>query len=99
MSESEILEKHIDLDKSCLTDTEKKPVMDMLFKYEDAFSLKDEIGTCPNMGEIEFTDKCPFFIDHTMLRRRQKDIRQRNEEMCYLGILKEGLLAYSSPVI
>ena len=28
---------------------EKKHIMDMLYKYKDAFSLRDEIGTCPNI--------------------------------------------------
>ena len=41
----EILDKYVDLDKSCLTDKEKKQVMDMLYNYKDAFSLRDEIGT------------------------------------------------------
>ena len=26
----------------------RKEVMDMLYKYKEAFSLRDEIGTCPN---------------------------------------------------
>ena len=34
--------------------------MDM---YKDVFSLRDEIGTCPNIEvEIDVTDKSPFFI-------------------------------------
>ena len=54
----EILDKYADLDKSCLSDSEKKQVMDMLYKYEDTFSLRDEIGTCPNIEvEIDVTDK------------------------------------------
>ena len=37
--------------------------MDMLYKYKDAYSLRDEIGTCPNIEvEIDITDKSPFFI-------------------------------------
>ena len=37
--------------------------MGMLFKSKEAFSLRDEIGTCPNIEvEIEVTDKSPFFI-------------------------------------
>ena len=32
MSDRDILEKVIDLDKSCLTDTEKKQIMDMLYE-------------------------------------------------------------------
>ena len=48
----EILEKYIDLEKSCLTDKEKKEVMDMVYKYKETFSLRDKIGTCPNI-EVE----------------------------------------------
>ena len=39
MSDKEILDRYVDLDKSCLIDSEKKQVMDMLYKYKDAFSL------------------------------------------------------------
>ena len=63
MLDKEILEKYVDLEKSCLSDSEKKHVMDMLYKYKDTFSLRDEIGTCPNIEvEIDVTDKSPFFL-------------------------------------
>ena len=63
MSDREILEIYIDLDKSCLPNAEKNQVMDMLYKYKDVFSLRDEIGTCSNIEvEIDVTDKSPFFI-------------------------------------
>ena len=42
MSDKEILEKYINLDNSCLSKEEKVKVMDMLFKYKEAFSLRDE---------------------------------------------------------
>ena len=62
MTDQEILDKYIDLEKSCLTEKEKKEVMEMLYKYKEAFSLRDEIGTCPNIGvEIDIMDKYPFF--------------------------------------
>ena len=48
-TDREILEKYINLDNTCLTEEEKKEVMDMLYEYKEAFSLRDEIGTCPNM--------------------------------------------------
>ena len=41
----EILEKYIDLGTSCLNKEEKLKVMDMLYKYKETFSLRDEIGT------------------------------------------------------
>ena len=63
MTDREILKKYIDLEKSHLTNKEKREVMDMLYKYKEAFSLRDEIGTCPNIDlEINVTDKTPFFI-------------------------------------
>ena len=49
MSDEEILRKYINLDNTCLSGKEKKEVMDMLYKYKDALSLRDEIGTCPNI--------------------------------------------------
>ena len=55
MSDREILDTYIDLDKSCFLDLEKKQVMDVLYKYEDAFNLRDEIGTFPN---IEIENRC-----------------------------------------
>ena len=65
MTDREMLEKYIDLEKSCLTE-EKKEVMDMLYKYKGAFSLRDEIGTCPNKEvEINVMDKLPFFTRPT----------------------------------
>ena len=48
MTDREILEKYINLNNTCLTEKEKE-VMDMLYKYKEAFSLRDEIGTCPNI--------------------------------------------------
>ena len=41
--------------------------MNMLYKYKDVFSLRDEIGTCPNIEvEIDVTDKSPFLLGHIM---------------------------------
>ena len=63
MTDREILENYINLNNSCLSKEEKIKVMDMLYKYKEAFSLRDEIGTCPNIDvEINVTDKSPFLI-------------------------------------
>ena len=63
MTYKEILDKYIDLENSCLNEEERKQVMEMLYKYKDIFSLRDEIGTCPNIEvNIEVTDSSPFFI-------------------------------------
>ena len=63
MMDREILDKYMNLDNSCLTKTEKTQVRDLLYKYKDVFSLRDEIGLCPNIEiQIDITDKLPFFI-------------------------------------
>ena len=45
--------------------------MDMLYKYKDAFSLRDHIGNCSDIEvEINVTDKSPFLLGHIMLERK-----------------------------
>ena len=97
----EILEKYIDLKNSCLDKEEKVKVMDMLFKYKEAFSLRDEIVTCPNIKvDIDITDKSPFFVRPYHVREEDKAIIEKEmKRLCYPGILKEGILAYSSPAM
>ena len=92
MSDREILDKYVDLDKSCLTDIEKKQVMEMLYKYKDTFSLRDEIGTCPNI-EVEID------LTYHIKEENKKILDKEMKRLCYLGILKEGFSAYSSPVM
>ena len=63
MTDKEILDKYINLKDSCLDEQERKQVMEMLYKYKDVFSLRDEIGMCPNIEvNIEVTDNSTFFI-------------------------------------
>ena len=63
LTDQEILDKYINLSNSCLDDSERQQVMEMLYEYKDVFSLRDEIGTCPNIEvNIEVTDNSPFFI-------------------------------------
>ena len=66
-----------------------------------AFSLRDEIGTCLNIEvEIDVTDKSPFFIRPFHAREEDKTLLDKEmKRLCYLGILKDGFSAYSSPVM
>ena len=100
MMDREILDKYIDLRDLCLDDSERKQIMEM-YDYKDAFSLRDEIGMYPNIElNIEVTDNSPFFIRPYHVK--EEDTAVLDKEMrrfCYLGILKEGFLAYSSPVM
>ena len=73
----------------------------MLFKYREAFSLRDDIGTCPNIGvEIYVSDKSPFFIRPYHMREEDRAfIDKEMKRLCYMGILKEGFSACSSPAM
>ena len=101
MTDREILEKYIDLGTSCLNREERLKVMDMLYKYKEAFSLRNEIGICPNIEvEIEVTDKSPFVIRKYHMREEDKAVIDKEmKSLCYMGILKEEFSAYSSPVM
>ena len=73
----------------------------MLYKYKEAFRLRDEIGTCPDIEvEIDVMDKLPFFVRPYHVKEEDKTLIDKEmKHLCYLGILKEGFLAYSSPVM
>ena len=61
MMDKEILDKYIDLKASCLNETERKQVMEMLYEYKHVFSLRDEIRTCRNIQvNIEVMNNSPF---------------------------------------
>ena len=100
MTDREILDKYIDLYSSCLTKEEKKEVMEMC-EYREVFSLRDEIGTCPNIEvEIDVTDKSPFFIRPYHVKEEDKTLIDKEmKRLCYLGILKAGFSPYSSLVM
>ena len=84
-----------------MIDKEKTEVRDLLYEYKDAFSLRDEIGTCPNIEvEIDVIDETPFFIrPHHAKEEDKNPLGKEMKKLCYLGILKEDFSAYSSPVM
>ena len=73
----------------------------MLYKYKVAFSLRDEIDTCPNIEVgIDVTYKSLFFIRPYHVREEDKKVIDKEmKHLCYLGILKEGFSPYSNPVM
>ena len=101
MTDREILDTYISLYNSCLTKEEKKEVRDLFYEYKDAFSLRDEIGMCPNIEvKIDVTDKTPFFFRPFHAKEEDKIILDKEmKTLCYLGILKEGFHPNSIPVM
>ena len=101
ITDREIIEKFVDLSKSELTEKEKKELYDLFVKYREAFSLRDEIGECPNMEiEIELEDETPFFIRPYPIKEEEKaHVDREMQKGCLLGILRKGLTSYSSPIM
>ena len=95
MTDKEILDKYINLQDSCLDKKERKRVMEMLYEYKDVFSLRDEIGTCPNIEvNIEVTDNLPFFIQPYHVKEEDRAVLDKEmRRLCYLGILQEGFFS------
>ena len=101
MTDKEILEKFVELNDSDLTKKEKEQLYKVLLKYKAAFSLRDEIGLCPNMEvELELTDTSPFFIRPFPIKESEKEVVDKEmRKGCLLGILKKGMSSYSSPIM
>ena len=95
MSDEEILDKYINLEDSCLDEKERKQVMKMLYEYKVVVSLRDEIGTCPNIEvNIEVMDNSPFFIQPYHVKEEDRAVFDKEMRwLCYLGILKEGFFS------
>ena len=71
----EILDRFIDLDSSCLMKDERKEVMEMLYKYKEVFSPRDETATCPDIEvEIDVMDKSPFLIRPYHVKEEDKTL-------------------------
>ena len=101
MTDKEMLHKYIDFKGSCLTKWEKQKLRNLIYDYKDTFSLRDQIGMSPNIKvEIDIMDNSPFFIRPFHAKEEDKAILDKEmKRLCYLGILKEGFSAYSSPVM
>ena len=101
MTDQEILEKYVDLSDSDLSQAEKRSLYKVLLKYKEAFSLRDEIGLCPNMEiDLELNDETPFFIRPFPIKGSEKDVVDKEmRKGCLLRILKKGMSSYSSPIM
>ena len=91
----------IDLSNSAFSRKEKGKLRKMLIKYRDAFSLRDEIGECPNLkADIKVTDESPFFVRPFLLSESDKPLMDKQmERLVSLGILSKNSTSHTSPVM
>ena len=97
----EILCEKIDLRDSALSKKEKAKLVKMILKYRDAFSLRDEIGECPNLvADIKVIDESPFFVRPFSLSETDKLFMDKQmERLVSLGILTKNSTSHTFPVM
>ena len=73
----------------------------MILKYRDAFSLRDEIGACPNLtANIKVIDESPFFVRPFPLSEVDKPFTDKQmERLASLGILSKNSTSHTSPAM
>ena len=100
-TDAEILNEKIDLNDSALSRKEKAKLMKLILKYMDAFSLRDEIGECPNLvADIKVIDESPFFVRPYPLSETDDPFMDKQvERLVSLGILTKNSTSHTSPVM
>ena len=75
--------------------------MKILIKYRNAFSLRDEIGECPNLeADIKVIDESPFFVRPFPLSESDKPFMDKQmERLVSLGILRKNSTSHTAPVM
>ena len=101
MTDEEILDKYIGLSNSDLTSDEKETLMNIIKEHKQAFSLRDEIGKCPNIKiDIDVIDDSPFFVRPFPIHEEDKPIMdQYMAKLVSLGILTKNNTTHTSPVM
>ena len=78
MTDEEILRLKVPFDKSILTAAEKERLIKLMLENTPAFSIRDEIGTCPYFEvKLKLRDDKPFFVRPYNIREDQKPIIQK----------------------
>ena len=100
-TDEEILYEKVDLSNSAMSRKEKTRLMKMLIKYRDEFSLRDEIGECPNLkADIKVIDDSPFFVRSFPISENDKPFMDdQMERLVSLGILSKNSTSHTPPVM
>ena len=99
--DEEILDKYIDLSSSDLNTEEKSTLMSIIKLHKEAFSLRDEIGKCPNIKiDVDVMDDSPFFVRPFSIHEEDKPTMDKYmAKLVSPGILSKNNTTHSSPVM
>ena len=93
MTDEEILDKYIDLCSSDLNTEEKSTLMNIIRSHKQAFSLRDEIGKCPNI-------KLDIDVDDSPLFGRPFPIHEEDHMDKYMAkLVSLGILSKNNTII
>ena len=75
-----------------MTDEEMEELMELILDHRDAFSLRDEIGECPNITiDIDVIDDSPFFVRPFPISQEDKPTMDwQMQRLVSLGILSKN---------
>ena len=101
MTDEEILDKYIDLSSSDLNMEERSTLMNIIKSHKQAFSLRDEIGKCPNIKiDIDVVDDSPFFVRPFPIHEEDKHLMDKYmTKLVSLGILSKNNTTHTSLVM
>ena len=75
MTDAEILRMKLNLADCALDDKGKEELLAKTNNFQDVFSLRDEIGTCPFIEvHLKLKDEIPFFVQPYPMRKEQKEM-------------------------
>ena len=100
-TDEQILEKSIGLSDSDLNSQEKDTLLSMIKLHKEVFSLRDEIGKCPNIKiDIDVVDDSLFFVRPFPIHEEDKPLMDRYiAKLVSLGILSKNNTTHTSPVM
>ena len=101
MTDEDILDKYVDLSGSDLNTEEKITLMNIITPHKQAFSLRDEIGKCPNIKiDIDVVDDSPFFVRPFPIHEEDKPLMDKYmAKLVSLGIFSKNNTSHTSPVM
>ena len=75
--------------------------MNIIKEHKQAFSLRDEIGQCPNIKiDIDVIDDSPFFVRPFPIHEEDKSIMDKYmAKLVSLAILTRNNTTHTSPVM
>ncbi len=101
MTDSQIIDKDIDLSKSVMPQEDKDRLTNILLQEKQALSLHGEVGNCPNFEvDFELEDTTSFYIRPYKASLDDKILIDKSlDKLVKINVLKQGITDYSSPIM